>query len=217
MLLYDQSLIEQLYLEYQCTDCNDSSVRAQLKNIFAHNKVLLIGPGKRCVSDSKRILTYMNNVHPIVIANNFIPANYKIDYIFLSNSKRYVQLASSLERQRQGEMEIIATSNITESGKPFAYILDYSKLLDMDGPIIDNSFLMLLNILEDMEIEELVLAGYDGYSTSGKENYYTKDMEYHFDADTAHRLNNYVSSQIKHKSNSIKIRFLTRSHYEIGS
>lgn len=216
MLLYDKALIEGLYYQYQCNECNDEKDQSRLREQFSNKKILLIGPGKRCVSDRDRILTYIDNVHPVVIANNFIPFNYTVDYVFLSNSKRYVQLATALAHQDTARTKIIATSNITETTSPFHYVLDYSQLLDLEGPVIDNSLLMLLTLLQKMNVAEVLLAGYDGYSTSGEQNYFTEDMEYWFDSDTATELNQYVSKQIRLHFSDLNIRFLTRSHYEAG-
>ena len=94
---------------------------------------------------------------------------FKPDYIFLSNAKRYVQLATEL-LQKGDEFKVIATSNVTKTSGKFGYSLKYATLLDEDAEIIDNSFIMLLKVMIRLGVKKVALGGFDGiYGGSKKE------------------------------------------------
>lgn len=210
-LLYDKKYIEELYQKYQQVEVNDENTVAKLAEILQGKSVLLIGPGKSVLSEGATIKEFSNGNQAVVISINHIPECVKPDYVFVSNAKRYVQLASRL---MNGEYCIIATSNVTAaSSGEFSYILNYGNLIDRNTEIIDNSLVMVLKSLVRMGVRKVVLAGFDGYSKS-EANYYHIAMEYDFIKDKAEYLNEYTKAQIKQLQNCTEINFLTRSLYE---
>ncbi len=211
-LLYDKNYIESLYLDYEKNEINDEEDRLALVKVLKGRKILIIGPGATMESDAarERILAYVREEKPTVISVNYIPKSFRPDYVFLSNSKRYLQLASKLSRTRQ---TIIATSNLTETTEgAFAYRLNYGSLIDLDTDIIDNSLVMLLKALIGIGIDKVSLAGFDGYSAI-KQNYVREDMEYDFIKDKAKYLNSYVRGFLRSVKDKITVEFLTRSRY----
>ena len=211
-LLYDKNYIESLYLDYEKNEINDEEDRLDLVKVLKGRKILIIGPGATMESDAarERILAYVREEKPTVISVNYIPKSFRPDYVFLSNSKRYLQLASKLSRTRQ---TIIATSNLTETTEgAFAYRLNYGSLIDLDTDIIDNSLVMLLKALIGIGIDKVSLAGFDGYSAI-KQNYVREDMEYDFIKDKAKYLNSYVRGFLRSVKDKITVEFLTRSRY----
>ena len=122
-----------------------------------------------------------------------------------------MQLASRLVN---GSYKIIATSNITAvSDGEFSYVLNYGNLVDLDTEIIDNSLVMILKACAGMGIKEIILAGFDGYSSS-ESNYYHLEMEYDFIKDKVDYLNDYTRKKLTDIKQKIKITFLTDSLYE---
>ena len=212
-LLYDKNYIEALYVDYEKNEINDEEDRLALGELLRGKNILVLGPGATMESDTvkKKIIRYVEEEHPTVISINYIPKSLRPDYVFLSNSKRYLQLASKLSRTSQ---TIIATSNLTETTTgTFAYRLNYGSLIDLNTEIIDNSLVMLLKALISIGVDKVQLAGFDGYSLRAS-NYVQANMEYDFIRKKVGYLNAYVTECLDSVKDQITVEFLTKSHYE---
>jgi 4-hydroxy 2-oxovalerate aldolase len=211
-VLYSKEYIEQLYKDYQDIEADDKHDMEVLKKEFEGQNVLILGPGKNIYSQLNKIKKNIEDQHPIVISINFVSKYVDTDYVFLSNSKRYVQLATVLSKKNQN-FKVIATSNVTKTSGKFDYTLKYGALLDEKAEIIDNSLIMLLKVIQKFHVENVFLAGFDGYIGDGNQNYINPDMEYSFSKEQAERLNKYVSKVILAFSREMKISFITDSLY----
>lgn len=211
-LLYDAKYIEKLYQEYQDREAAGEKDINILKNELSGREILLLGPGVNFHKQCKLIEGYIVKEHPIVISVNFIDDVLDIDYLFLSNSKRYVQLATTLS-QEMGSYKVISTSNVTKTNGTFDYVLQYSSLIDKEAEVVDHSLLMFLRVLERMDIHKVALAGFDGYKGSAEADYIRPNMEYHFNKEKADRVNNYVINELSKKKESLEIVFVTDSMY----
>lgn len=211
-LLYDKNYMERLYVQYQDKEVNDSGTIAQLRNIFSDRKILLVGPGTSMQTEQKKVEEFAAGQRPLIISINYIPGYLEPDYIFISNSKRYVQLASRLCREKH---TIIATSNVTCTNGEFDYTLNVSPLLDLDAEIIDNSLVMLLKAMINLGVGNVTLAGFDGYSSS-ETNYFNASMEYDFAKKMADYLNRYTINFLHERASEITVEFLTDSRYAAG-
>ena len=212
-LLYDKNYIEALYVDYEKNEINDEEDRLALGELLRGKNILVLGPGATMESDTvkKKIIRYVEEEHPTVISINYIPKSLRPDYVFLSNSKRYLQLASKLSRTSQ---TIIATSNLTETTTgTFAYRLNYGSLIDLNTEIIDNSLVMLLKALISIGVDKVQLAGFDGYSLRAS-NYVQANMEYDFIRKKVGYLNAYVTEFLEGVKDQLTVEFLTKSHYE---
>lgn len=209
-LLFDKDYIENLYLEYQNNEVNDTFDRERLRMQFKDKEILVIGPGASINRKKEEIARFVANRMPTVISINFIPNCVKPDFVFLSNSKRYVQLSSQLIQERR---KIIATSNITAMGKEkFDYVLNYSALIDRTAEIVDNSLIMLLKVMLQIGRKDIYLAGCDGYSTS-QPNYCNNNLEYDFIKNKASYLNKYTRRFLAENEKNLRVEFLTPSFY----
>lgn len=211
-LLYDKNYIEQLYKEYQDIDVDDKTDIETLRKIFANRDILLIGPGQNIEKQYEAISNYKKKNEPITISVNFVADRVGVNYIFLSNSKRYVQLATTLADDNL-DFEIIATSNVTKTSGKFNYMLKYSTLLDEEAEVIDNSFIMLLKVMKKLGVKHVALAGFDGYTGDSKNNYINPNMEYNFNATQAEAINKYVAETLKHMKKDVNLEFITDSLY----
>lgn len=213
MLLYDKNYIEELYISYQKNEVNDLEERKELKEILQDKEILLIGPGVTVETQFDKIQQFIWERKPVIISINYIPEKIKLDYIFLSNSKRYVQLASRLCHDKYS---IIATSNVTATSKEaFQYVLNFGSLMDKEAEIIDNSLIMFLKVLIDLDCRKVTLAGFDGY-TSESSNYLNIEMEYEFVKSKADYLNNYTRDFMRNVEEKLQINFLTESKYNVN-
>lgn len=216
-LLYDAEYIEQLYLQYQAKECEDTADRERLKQVLASddNKrpVLLLGPGRTISTQQDTVKAYIEKENPRIVAVNFLPEGYMPDLIFISNAKRYVQLSTKM-MQSSLQIPVIATSNVTSVGEPFAYVLNYSSLLDEEAWIADNPLMMLLKLLGQFGMKEISLAGFDGFRTAETANYINENMEHEFTREKAEQLNQDVNSSLRRIGTDMHLHFITDTLYE---
>ncbi len=211
-LLYDKDYIERLYVEYQKNEVNDEKDRQRLRTLLTGRELLLIGPGTTMKTQRERVDAYTASRHPTVISINYVPEGMRPDYIFLSNAKRYVQLATRLSREKYS---VIATSNVTGTKEgAFDFVLNYSSLIDPEAEFVDNSLIMLLKTLISIGCGQVTLAGFDGYS-SRSDYYMDTDMEYDFVKSKANYLNQYTNDFLARTGDVLQVRFLTDSRYGV--
>ncbi len=210
-LLYDKNYIEELYVDYQDNEINDEEDRAKLESELSGKSVLIVGPGTTQKQDKSKIIDYVKENEPTVISVNFVPERLKPDYVFLSNSKRYVQLATKFSKSKQ---RVIATSNVTETtAGAFEFKLNYSTLIDDEAEIFDHSMVMLIKLLMQVGVKDVTLAGFDGYSIKHA-NYYKRDMEYDLAKQKVDYLNKYTKDFLDGIKDKVSVKFITKSHYE---
>jgi 4-hydroxy 2-oxovalerate aldolase len=212
-LLYNKAYIEQLYIDYQKNNCNDKRDYETLSTELKGKKLLVIGPGASIKNESEKIKKYIKENNPVIIAINFIPKPLDVSYLFLTNSKRYVQQATAIN-ELGNRIKIIATSNVTKSAGEFDYNLDYETLIDRDAVFIDNSFLMLLKVLIKSGINSVALAGFDGYSQNRETNYYLSKMEYDFAKRQGEEINANVNQVLPILKKDINVEFITSTAYK---
>ena len=208
-LLFDKEYIRQIYRDYLAHDINDESDLEELKNLLSGKKLLLLGPGTSMIKEADKIKAFIKNEKPVVMSINYVPNDIQIDYLFLSNSKRYVQLATQICRS---DYKIVATSNVTSTGKSFEYRINVTKLLDKNALFMDNSLMMCIKMLIRMGIPNVVLAGFDGYSQS-ESNYFENSKEYKYAQKQAEYLNLYISTFLTASAERIHVEFLTKTRY----
>lgn len=212
-LLYDKNLIEQLYLEYQQNHCEDSAAYKKLTAELTGKPILVLGPGASVVEEAEKISEFVGEQKPVIIAINYCPTTWHPDFLFMTNYKRYIQMASSIAHNRD-EYKLIATSNITRASGEFDYTLDYEALIDRDAVFMDNSFLMLLRALCKMGVDKVYLAGFDGYSIEKETNYFSSKMEYDFSKQKGNEINADVNRFLAENKDKINVQFLTHTEYK---
>ncbi len=213
-LSYNKSLIEQLYVDYQKNDCFDDSDYLKIGQQISGKKILLIGPGKSVVNEKDNIFDFIQKETPIVLSVNFIPDDLPVDYLFLTNSKRYAQQAKAIS-EAEGKTQIIATSNVTKAGGRFNLNLDYEKLIDRDAVFIDNSFLMALKVLMRTGVTDIALAGFDGYSLNKESDYFSSKMEYEFSKRMGQEINADVNKTLCKFKSKLNFQFITPTLYRL--
>ena len=172
----------------------------------------MLGPGCNIVKQRDRINDWLKDQDALKIAVNFMPEEYPPDYLFLTNSKRYLMLSTCLTRS---DVAIISTSNVTNRHGEFKYILNYSSLIDKEASIVDNPLLMIMNAFKRMGVNDVYLAGFDGYVNAIGSNYVEQNMEYDFTSDQVEELNLYVSKKLHAYRKDICMTFLTDTVYDI--
>lgn len=212
-LSYDQSCIEQLYIDHQKFTCDDTQDYARLTKALHGAEVLIIGPGATLNTEQERITRYIREKSPVVVAINFVPEGFTPNYLFLTNSKRYVQQATHISTLG-GQFQTIATSNVTRSCGVFDFQLDFESLIDRDAVFMDNSFIMLLKVLQRVGVRCVALAGLDGYSADRTTNYYSSAMEYEFAKQKGEQINAYVDQTLAKMRPMLPVEFITSTVYK---
>ncbi|MCR5025361.1 MAG: aldolase catalytic domain-containing protein [Lachnospiraceae bacterium] len=215
-LAFNKAYIEKLYVEYQKNEINDEEDLERLKeHLQGFDNVLVLGPAPSVRGRERDIKVYIKDFDPLLVSINFIPEGYEPDMLFLSNTKRYMQLSSRLiASQGVNKLPVIATSNITAAKGSFDYVLDYSGLIDESFEIPDNSLPMFLRLLHKTGVKKVALAGFDGYVPERGKNYSDPGMEYEFASDYAIRLNDYTGDVIEELRKDMEIVFITPSKYD---
>ena len=105
------------------------------------------------------ITKYIQDYNPIVISVNFKPCDFKIDYIFFSNAIRWEEFKGN--KEESDSEKYILTSNIhTKDDK--SLVINYSSLIEESSVLPDNSTIMLLNLLDQLGVSKIAIAGFDG-------------------------------------------------------
>lgn len=208
-LLYDNKLIEQLYQDYITLENTDDNVYDILGCELKRKKVLLIGPGKNIKLQFERVKKYIDDFNAITISINYLPDGIVPDYVFLTKANRYKEVSAALSKSN---IKTIATSNIECRNGKFDYQIYRAPLLEQKEEIKDNSFLMLLKLLQKTGISNIACAGLDGYSDK-EDNYVVPGMEYDFVKQAATHLNRHIRRVITEEYRNMNIEFITYSHY----
>ena len=106
----------------------------------------------------------METHQPVRISVNFV-ADDKDAWAFFGNQKRYDKLAL----KRQGRKVVLA-SNVKSSGD-IEDIVNYHSLINRGYRYFDNSTIMLLNLMKNLNPSKITIAGFDGFRTDVIQNY----------------------------------------------
>ena len=175
---YDEAYIEELYCKFQNHEVDDTQLITSLQEKLKGRKVLILAPGASILTHKEEIETFIREEEAVVIAANFVPADYQADYIFCSNAMRY----DALKDKRQNSRVLITSNLMDVCEEPD--VLNYSELSFDEKGVCDNCVIMLMKLLMRLKAERIYVAGFDGYQKDGA-NYvksymasqHTKGME----------------------------------------
>lgn len=212
-LLYDKALGEKLYQEYQNVEVDDKDDIESLKKELSGKSILLIGPGKSIINNKSKIETFIKENSPVAISVNFLHGDFKINYVFMGNAKRYSQFFSRIYAQN-AEVKLICTSNIAEAKEHIDYRVNFASISYKENDAIyDNPLVLLLNLLIRLGLEEVSLAGFDGYNGAVAANYYNEYAPLLYDTRNVSERNNAIKAFLKSIAPKINVNFLTKSRY----
>lgn len=214
---YDYDLLERTYMEYNGTIKDDKDEVELLKKSLHGKDILMLLPGHSIVTHKKEILDYCTEKNPVVISVNLLSHDYPINYVYFSNKKRYNYWRSA---SNFTEYKKIVTSNVTNVEGKNQMILDFTRLVKCGWDQLDNSGILLLRLLDELDVASIAMAGFDGYShDTGSTNYMHKEMEKTRNTKNADKANRDVQSMLEDYMNTRQsdcpIQFLTPSRFEI--
>ena len=202
---FDKKYIEDLYSKYMEKDSLQQTRGEELKRLLSKRKILLVAPGKSSSAESDKVVNFIEKNNPIVISVNF---DYKIvdsNYVFLSNIRRYKEMEMCKKEK------CIVTSNI-----PFNNVFfqaDYKQLVNNVEFVSDNAGLMCIKLLINFGVNEIYLAGFDGYSHDTKENYSDSSLELITKNAVLDKMNEGMNKVINEYAKVASIRFVTTPKY----
>lgn len=212
---YDYTLLERLYVQYFDKPIDDSNTIKYLKHVFQKRTILLLAPGKSVLENKVEIEQFIVNEMPIVIGINNLIEGYVLDYIFYSGVIRYQNLQYQ-DYRAAGSPKIILASNIKNHAEHNEYIVNYSSLIKFGWVNIDSSAILLLRLLQRCEINDVYVAGLDGYKSFGQA-FYKNELDTGLDEKTRiDHTNDNISmmKDIRKNNPDFMIHFLTESVYQ---
>ena len=197
---------DRIYLQYQENFIDDSEALAEITAAVGDRPILVMAPGKTLATHSEEIQQFISRKSPVIIGVNMAAAQYDYDYLFISNEKRYTAEMPENTRRR------IVTSNIRNAAADDVRV-NYSSYLIKDSKVYDNPTLMLLRLLRAIGRNEVYLAGFDGFSATGKDNYFSESLSLGTNFETKVAKNSQISAELRKMGEYMQLTFLTPTYY----
>ena len=210
---YDYELLDKIFMEMIDEDIDDFVSLKKLKDLLKGKRILIIVPGQSILQNKNKIKEYVKNNDVVVISLNFNPDFITSDYVFVSNQGRVKNI-----KNRSGERRIYSSNIDKEYIEEADYIVSFKKLVKCGWKLMDNSALMLLRLLDEINCKEIIFAGFDGYS-SLHTNYIDSDMEIESASMNCNERNTEIAAMLRdymetRKNKKTGIRFITKSRFE---
>lgn len=216
-IVYDYDLLEEKYVEVKNRAVDDDTVIGRLEDAVKEKEILVIAPGKNAgdnTSDRYRKLKTDSNVVKIGV-NGIIP-DCQYDYLFFSNEMRF-KYALEAHSEYLKSVPIIVTSNVETNmaGERDVSVINYDRLVKRGWIHFDNSVIMCMRLLVQLQVKNIYLAGFDGYSA--KSDYAENVLKTDMDMEEINILNKEIADMFADFCRSyqeIKIEFVTESKYK---
>lgn len=208
---YDYDNIQRIYVEYSANQVDDRETLMKLNDEMAGRDILVLVPGRSIYDMRNEISNFIKEKNPVIISVNLENELFKSDYAFYGNVRRYDK-AISMKKCRNR----IITSNIQPASNN-DLVVSYFDLIESSGKYFDNTTIMLLNLLRKMDFGQLYMAGFDGFTASGKD--YVDDSFYearfHNEFESINKeMEKMLRNYAERTAGKIKITFLTPSIYK---
>ena len=137
----------------------------------------------------------------VTISVNFDCQEYDVDYIFLSNLRRFREIS------QEKYSKCIVTSNIPMAE---AYLkIKYEELLNEVEAVQDNAGMMLIAWLMKIGVKTIYLAGLDGYSIDPTQNFADQKMSFYTKKNNFEAMNEGMKTVLNDYSKLVNIKFVT--------
>lgn len=213
---YDYNLLETTYMDYLQSELDDTSALKKLQDEISDRPILVMAPGKSVLDYQEKISSFIQTKYPVIITINFIPKGVPIDYLYMSNLKRYQYWSNSDEFKNVSK---IITSNLPEKIDGNSLKISFTKYVKCGWEHMDNSTIMLLRLLDCIGINKVYIAGFDGYDSYQRKNYYSENLELISPQENAIELNEEIEEMFldflnTRKNKDMVIKFITQSRFE---
>lgn len=202
---YSQERAERYYREYMENYVDDKDAISRLSSELEGRDVLILAPGRSLYSEREAVRSTIGS-NTIVIATNFTADEFSPDYVFSGNMRRFSKM------QGNTDAKCIITSNVKEATQR-DYVVNFASYASEYPEIIDNSALMLLRVLSAADVEEVRIAGMDGYVDSDAPVYYSINLYHDFSSEAEIR-NKLISRELQNIKRHMTIHHITPTIYE---
>lgn len=202
---YDKAYIEELYKEYQNVAYDDQEDKQKLTQYINERKILILAPGYSLKSHKELIENFISQEKPCIISTNYDDQEFGASLNFYTNLRRYDQYV-----QDDNNKSVIVTSNLIENAPQASLKFNYYSLACDESGFCDNCTIMLLRLLESIDVKEVYLAGFDGFSDNGNNYAYEKHYTGRRKSQQANKI---IAEQMMRLSHKIKLHLLTPSRY----
>ncbi|MBD5537987.1 MAG: hypothetical protein HDQ99_21935 [Lachnospiraceae bacterium] len=210
---YDYEKLESTYLKYMQTNIDDTLDFNRLKDELSGRNVVLLAAGRSIVEEQSKILKYIEENHAKVISINYPHENIPNDFIYISNIKRF----QSFDKKKC-KAPIIYTSNVKTQGNDSEYVISFMRLIKCGWENSDNSTILLLRLLNELNVSKIGIAGFDGYDYTN--NYAEKVHEYNLSVQDALFINKELEEMLNdflaNKNNQMSVEMITKSKLSLG-
>ncbi len=190
---------------------DDTEDIEKLSKELKDKEILLLAPGKSINENKDLIKSELAKDNVASISLNFYNNDFKTDYLFSSNMRRYNKLDDKIGKEINAK--VILTSNMREA-KNKDYVLNFYSYSIENKDIVDNAALMVIKLLIKLGVKRVMIAGADGYDE--KNPYVYSDAITHFDfSNVAKTRNESIKKELDIFKKSIDIEFLTPSVYNL--
>lgn len=203
--LYNKEYINNVYKEYMDHKVDDSKTLEYLSQKVEKRKVLLLAPGKSLKENMQKIKNLIDKKKYYVVSVNFKSAELPVDMVYISNMKRFNMIEEICDDEN---IDIVVTSNILSEGKRNIVVVNYSSYLNENEYIYDNAGIMCINMFSRLGIKNFLLAGYDGFSSDLRKNYYEENLFLDVDQDRILNINAAMKEKFEQLQKQMDIEFI---------
>lgn len=205
---FDEGYANEVYLRYRADDAyDDSHVVAGLGNYIRGKKVLIIAPGMTAVTDRDKILAEMSVGGLVSMELNSF--DFNTDYKLITRPEL---IERAVEKYRD---QVVTTTRLADGETSGAKVLNFRRWIESSGAANDSSAVIAINLLRYLGAEELILAGFDGFSVDVNANYGDRKLRRPLTECRALACNSFFKDFLSRVSGTVRIRFLTASLYEV--
>jgi 4-hydroxy 2-oxovalerate aldolase len=169
-LKYDYDLLEEKYVENQSRLVDDELAVRTLKQAWCGRTLLLIAPGRSAATEQNAINRYIAEHDVVTVAVNAILPGYAYDYLFLTNRVRY-DYARENHRAEFDRLEKVILSNIRTDAGEKELLINFNRAVKRGWEHFDNAVICCLRLLDFLGVQDIVIAGFDGFRHAYNESY----------------------------------------------
>jgi 4-hydroxy 2-oxovalerate aldolase len=209
---YHYDRLDELYKELFSTDIDDTADFARLKELTVGKTVLIVAPGQTATSCSEQIGKFIDDKKPVVIAINFIPKGFGIDFVYFNNARRYDYWKND---PHFFDTPTIITSNVA-SKNDNGFVVSFQRVIKSGWNNFDNSTILLCRLADLLDANEIALAGFDGFAT-GADNYAWSELDKSSNSRKAVKINQEIEKMFERfmKSRTVQsVYFITPSRFD---
>ena len=214
---YDYDLLESKYMENQSRMIEDEAEKEKLHSEWKDRTVLLVAPWKSINDKEEKIKKFIAENNPVVIGVNAINPRYEYDYVFFVNSARYDYAAATYKEQFENTKHILLSNIKTTPGKN-EIVFNFNRAIKRGWPHFDNAVICCLRLLNQLNITNIAIAGFDGFKTKYNESYADESLPTLNPDNKWDELNEEIKEMfrdfVESTQGKMKIQFVTESYFE---